>query len=406
MCWLPAAFLPQVQAQHESFIFGEVTLVDNQTYTGQIRWSGGQLMWGDILQAKKKETSQLKYLSKEQLEKFRQQEEAPQNYDWGFLELWKNHYPSHNQDFKCRFGDMAALQITGQEDVLLVLKNGARIQLGGNNENNHLGYDILVYDQKKGKVKIGWEKISKVQFQPTPANLPHIKGDLLYGTIQTTAGSFSGLIRWDEDEVLSSSSLNGKNSENEDAAIRYNQIRKIEARDKGVMVTLHSGEQVFLWGKSNVNFSNHGIIVQHPLWGNAFISWSAFRSVVFSEPAPGALSYNSYPAPKPIKGTVRTAANRSYKCNLVYGLLQQWNMELLEGNFADNSIYFQFPFRHVLQLQVRKSDQSEVALRDGKKLVLGNQADVSSENWGLLLCLPQNKHQYIPWNKLSSIVLE
>lgn len=399
-------FMLPAQAQHESFIFGEITLVTNETYTGQIRWSGGQIMWGDILQTKKKENPLLKYLSDEQLQQL-SKDEATDQYDWGFINLWKNNYPSRRQDLNCRFGDLAALQVTGEEDALLVLRNGAKMEVTGTDENNHVGYDILIYDVKKGKVTISWEKINKIQFLAAPAKLPQVKGTPLYGTVQTTAGAFTGLIRWDEDEFLTTSSLDGKNEENKDVGIKYGQIRTMEAKDKGVLVTLHSGEQIYLFGKSNVNFSNNGILVQHPLWGNAFISWSAFRSVSFSELTPAlAMGYDSYAPPRLIRGTVRTVANKIYKSSFVYGLDQQWNIEMLEGNFQENKIYFQFLFRHIRQLKVRKPNHTEVLLRDGKRLVLGNKADVNDKNWGLLLRLPQNKYQYIPWNKLSSIVLE
>lgn len=45
-----------VQAQHEGFIYGEITLVNDEKYTGQIRWGAGQMLWGDILRAQKKKT--------------------------------------------------------------------------------------------------------------------------------------------------------------------------------------------------------------------------------------------------------------------------------------------------------------------------------------------------------------
>jgi hypothetical protein len=66
----------------------------------------------------------------------------------------------------------------------------------------------------------------------------------------------------------------------------------------------------------------------------------------------------------------------------------------------------QFLFRHIRQLKVQKTNHTEVLLRDGKRLILGNKADVNDKNWGLLVWLPKNKYQYIPWNKLSSILLE
>ncbi|RZM28164.1 MAG: hypothetical protein EOO88_10050, partial [Pedobacter sp.] len=51
-----------VLSQHHGYIFAEVVLKNKQVYTGQIKWSGGQVFWSDVLVAAKQNSHYLKYL--------------------------------------------------------------------------------------------------------------------------------------------------------------------------------------------------------------------------------------------------------------------------------------------------------------------------------------------------------
>lgn len=403
VCVVWLALVSPVQAQHEGLIYGEVKLLNDETYTGQIQWGAGQMLWGDILRTKKKENPLLKYLSEDQLKRL-SEEETKNNYDWGFLNLWKNKYPSRQQELKCRFGDVASLQVTGEDEATIILKSGVKINVESTEGNDHIGDPITVFDVTKGKSKIAWDKIVSIRFLATPAKLPHLKATLLFGTVQTVSGPFTGFIRWDEDEFLSTNSLDGKNSDNKDKGIRYGSIRTIEPKERGSLVTMLTGEQVFLGGKSNVNFSNGGIVVMHPAWGRALISWKAFRSVTFAEP-PGTLGYDSYGLPKLIRGIVRTNTGKIYKSNFVFDLDEQWNVEMLDGE-ADTGISYQLIFKGIKQLKVKNHEYTEATLHDGKKVLLTDGTDVTYKNWGVLVWLPKNKYQYIPWNRVATLNLE
>ena len=138
----------EARAQHEGFIYGEIKLKNNQVYTGQIRWSGGQMLWSDILLVAKQVNPNLKYLNEYQLKHLSKEGETPV-LDWKFMNLWRDKYPERKSEILCRFGDIAMIHVTGPEEAQLYYKSGSKIRLTvDEKENRHLGKDIVVYNNE------------------------------------------------------------------------------------------------------------------------------------------------------------------------------------------------------------------------------------------------------------------
>ena len=397
-----ASFKP-ARAQHEGFIYGRVQTHDGVVYTGQIRWSAHQVFWGDVLVGVKTGVPVLQYLNEEQIS---QLNEAGQDkgIDWQFINLWKTKYPERDYDLKLRFGDLAAIQVTGEQAATVTLKNGQKIKIAGHpDDNRHLGKDITIYDNQKGRITVNWDNLDRVNFLPTLSLLPHVKGILLYGTVNTANGPLTGFIKWDQDEYLSVHQLDGQLDSNpQNLRYPFSQIHSIQVRDKGAVVKFFSDDKVFLKNNRDVNADNRGIVVQHPAWGSAVVSWEAFRSVTFEDQVPANLGYGSYGKPRKLHGTIRTTNNRNYKGEFVFDLDEEWSAELLNGRFQ-NSIRYAIPFRQVTSLKPLPGDRAEIVLAAGEKLTLENENDVSGRNWGLMVLLPNARHRYIPWSKVSHI---
>ncbi|KAA5546800.1 hypothetical protein [Adhaeribacter rhizoryzae] len=391
------------RAQHEGFIYGRVQTQSGEVYTGQIRWSAQQVFWGDILLGVKTEVPVLQYLNEEQISQL-SPAEPDAGFDWQFINLWKSKYPARDYDLKLRFGDVAALQITGAQMATLLLKNNRRIKIAGHpDDNRHLGKDITVYDNQIGRLTVNWDNLKSVNFLPTPAKLPHVKGIPLYGTVQTQNGPLTGFIKWDQDEYVSSHQLDGQLDSNpQNFRYPFSQIHSIQVRDRGVIVKFYSDDKIFLKNNRDVNASNRGIVVQHPTWGQAIVSWEAFRSVTFEDKVPANLGYESYGKPQKLRGTIRTTDNQNLKGELVFDLDEEWSAELLDGRFG-NSIRYTIPFGQIISLKPVPNGRSEIIMADEKKLTLENENDVSGRNWGLMLLLPNKQHRYIPWAKVSQI---
>jgi hypothetical protein len=404
---LAKATLPAL-AQHEGFLYGEVTMVNKEQYRGQILWSAGQRMWVDMLTVEKKDNPVLKYLNNEQLERL-SQEEKQKEMDWGFMNLWENRYPSRKHTFRCRFGDMAAMQVTGSNEAVITLKDGQKINIYINEDleyKNQLGKRIAVLNSGKEKKYIEWGSIEKIIFMPTPSKLPYLKAEPLYGTISTRNGfAYTGQVQWDMDEYLTTNWVNGKSREGENISIRFQDVASVRPKEEGALVKLHSGKEVYLQDNSNVNRKNLGIVVQHPTWGKVTIRWRNFKEAIFTPyPVDASFGYSAFQKPMPLMGTIITD-KQTWKGPFIYDLDEKLDIETLDGWDKAGALR-QVPFRYISKISPIDDTYSAVVLKDGQKLLLGDRSDVSEKNWGIMVWPQPKKYKYIPWNKVKMIMID
>ncbi len=387
------------RAQYEGLIYGEVILKDKTVLTGPIRWSGGQVLWTDILLVSKQNSYILNYLNKEQLGKLNNAGDEG-GFDWQFMDLWKDKQPQRQNELLCQFGDIASIHVTGPREAQIFLKNGSKLRVAASpDESRHLGKSISIYSGSFRR--ISWEQISWIKFRATPANLVPLKGRLLYGTVRTSRGDLSGFIQWDKIKFHSRQKLQGKVGNNtENSEFRFEDIQSIEKRDKGAIVKFHSDKKLFLKNNGDVNAANRGIVVMHPEWGRAIVEWSAFQSVRFTR-VPDGLGYANYPKPSRIYATVRMKNGEVYKGNCTFDLDEDWTAELLEGTSHD--IHYQIPFRTISGISIQDGANARIVLKDGRVLLLSNHNDVTDKNWGLIVWLKNSRYKYIAWNQVNDI---
>lgn len=391
-------------AQQEVFIYGEVKLVNGEKYKGKIYWSGGQRMWVDMLTVEKKDNPVLKYLNNEELQKL-SEEEKEKEMDWGFMNLWKNSYPSRKLPLRCRFGDINYLEIIGPQEAVIGLKNGEALRVYTTEDleyKNQLGKRISIYNSEKQKITFDWNKIAIIKFLPTPSQLPQSNIVPLYGTVLTRSGfTYTGLIKWDMDEHLRSNYIDGLTEDDKNKRFRFMNIYSIRPKDHGALIKLRTGAEVFLHGNSNVNNKNQGIVVSTPDWGRVIIRWRDFKEASFLPyPENSDFGYNAFKKGNPLKGQVRTTDNETWEGPLIYDLDEKLDIETLDGWDKAGALR-QVPFGFISKVYPVSSERSAVILKDGNKLVLGNRSDVTKKNWGIMVFLPQERYQYIPWNKIS-----
>ncbi|WP_062546193.1 hypothetical protein [Rufibacter tibetensis] len=404
---MAGATLPAL-AQHEGFLYGEVTLTNNERFKGQILWSAGQRMWVDMMTVEKKDNPVLKYLNSEQLERL-SQEETQEEMDWGFMNLWKNRYPSRKHTLRCRFGDMAAIRVTGSYEAVITLKNGQKVNIYTNKDpeyKDQLGKRIAVIHSGKEKKYVEWGSIERITFMPTPSKLHYLKAEPLYGTITTRNGfAYKGQVQWDMDEYLTTNWLNGKSREGENISIRFQEVASVRPKEDGALVKLHSGKEVYLQDNSNVNRKNQGIVVQHPTWGRVYIRWRNFKEAVFTPyPIDASFGYSAFQKPKPLRGTISTG-NLTWKGFFIYDLDEKLDMETLDGWDKAGALR-QVPFRYISKISPIDDSHAAVVLKDGQKLLLGDRSDVSEKNWGIMVWPQPSKYKYIPWNKVIHVMFD
>lgn len=393
---LQLLWLPAIQAQDQGLIYGKITTIDGKTYTGQLRWGKEEAYWSDIFNSSKTHNDNLDYLSRSDMRKLdRQYRRRHRNY--GFINF-SNYDNDYTHTFACRFGDIQSLRITGRNRVEVFLKNKQHLKLKGG--SNDVGATVRVMDKELGELSIKWSRIDKVDFMKTPNKLETKMGNALWGTVETRKGKFTGIIQWDHDERLDHDILDGKSDDGR-MKVPFRNIKAIKKHRWGSLITLKSGREVYLTGTNDVEDGNRGIIVSHHLFGRVDIDWDDFKKVTFEAKPQSGRGYDEYQTPKLLNGTVTTADNRTISGQIIYDLDEKLSIELLDGKVGD--IEHRIPFDIIKSISPKNYAYSEVVLKSGQKILLGESQDVSDRHTGIIILTSGENKEYIPWKKVAKV---
>lgn len=387
----------------EGFIYGKITTVDDDTYTGAIRWGKEEVYWFDMFNSSKPKNKNLKYLSAENRDDLNRNRDRWSSKWTNFVihSRW-NWNSSHTHSFACNFGDIASLEIVGWDKIELKLKNGEILDLDGG--SNDIGTKIRVYDNELGIVDLRWSRVEKIVFMDTPKKLDSKFGEPLYGTVATDAGDFTGFVQWDHDERISTDKLDGDNADG-DMSIEFGKIKSIERDGRGSRVVLKSGRDFYLTGSNDVNSENRGIIVNMPGVGRVDIDWRDFRKVTFTNASKNAgPAYASYKSPNELSGKIITEDGSSFSGKIIYDLDEAYDCEILQG--SEDDIAYLIPFRNIKKIHPKNYSYTRVELNNGKKLLLGDSQDVTEDNDGVLVFTGKNDPTYIPWDEVDEIIFD
>ncbi|GAB4407591.1 MAG: hypothetical protein OHK0039_10180 [Bacteroidia bacterium] len=378
-------------------IFGEVTTIDEACYTGVIRWGAEEAFWDDLFIATKARSVGLDYLSGDELKRLydRQRE---QRIDWSFMSLWEQPYPDLKHAFRCRFGDIRSLRVMGDQRVLLMLKDGSLLDIA---EGPDVGQWVYVYDPDNVPTRVDWDRIHTITFLPTPPQWYKTPVRALYGTVFTTQGAFSGHIIWDDQAGLSTDLLEGKSAKGT-LSIPYGDIEELRAEGDGLRVRTFGGKDYLLSGTDETGPNNHGIIVKSLLLGHVRIAWEQFSFARFARENPGTgPAYEAFRPPRLLSGTIRTIDGQALQGHLLYDIDESMDFEVIEGR--QDGIYYSIPICNIARIERRNHKFCAVILRNGDKLFLGEEHDVTDDNWGVLVWDGGKRPRYLAWNTLESI---
>lgn len=390
-------FTTSMQAQ-ESLIYGKLTTVDGDVYTGQIRWGKEEAYWTDLFNGTKDGNDNYRYLSREDKEALR--DKVRDNNSWG--NVWVNWGSGRDEyetthEFQARFGDISKIEITRRSEVRMTLRNGDEIYVG--NGSNDFDTELRIMDEELGETSFRWSRIESVEFMNTPANLKAKMGEPLYGTVEFYGGELTGVIQWDHDERLSTDVLDG-DSKDGDIKIEFGSLASIEKEGSGSNIVTKSGREMYLRGSNDVNSSNRGIIVTTD-FGRVDIPWREFRKVSFSE-APSTLKkYSDFAGMKKLSGTVTTTKGETLSGDIIYDLDEALTFEMLQGK--DDDVEYIIPFESVKSITPKNWDYSTVMLKNGKELTLGDSRDTSEDNDGVLVFSGNGDPKFVLWEDIKVI---
>ncbi|RMG67548.1 MAG: hypothetical protein D6722_12955, partial [Bacteroidetes bacterium] len=370
-------------------VYGEVATIDDVCYQGVLRWGGRENFWDDLFVAHKVKVNTLDYLSGDEIKRLYDRERE-EKIDWSFMSLWRQPYPEHKHAFRCRFGDLAELEVLAEDAAELTFKDGSRIQV---EEGRHLGVQISVLDAEEVEAKIDWGRIHHITFMPAPPGRWPGTVASLYGTVFTPQGAFEGFVIWDNEDSRSTDRLEGRTGRGK-MAFPFGEIQQIRAQGEGAQVLLFSGRQYDLWGTDDVSANNHGIIVKRHDLGHVHIPWAQFRFVRFQPQArPDGPDYRAFRPPAPLRGRVQMQDGRTFAGRLILDLDEGMDVETIEGQ--QEGIDYTIPLQNVRRMERRNYEFSAITLHNGDKLFLGTGHDVSDRSWGILIWTDAPKPLYL-----------
>ena len=399
-----AAGVIYVNAQSQGFIYGTVITEDGDRYIGPIRWGTEEVYWTDMFNASKKENQNLDYLSKESLDKLRGKR-GDNGIITRFVSIsWDRGNDNYKMihEFSTAFGNIKSIEVKSSDRILLELKNGKNMTLGGTGYND-IGARIQILDKEMGLVKVSWNDIELIKFSSAPSNLEETFGNPLYGSVKTEVGEFTGIVQWDHDERLGSDKLDGDTSD-DDISISFDKIRSIE-RDGNSrsQVVLKSGKELELRGSNDVNDENRGIIVNVKELGRVDIKWRDFDKVTFEDAPTNIRDYDSFGPPKELKATVELNDGDKIEGIIAYDLDEEYDLEVLNGQLED--VKFIIPFKYIRTVKPIESDRCQVTLKNGKEFLLGDTQDVGENHSGVLINKKTDKI-YVEWKDVEVVTFQ
>lgn len=393
--------LPVKAQEHlqQGLQYGKIITVEDQVIEGVLRWGNEEAFWDDLFISNRPvKESYFAYLSGDELQQL--SGNSSSSLDWSFWSLWKPRYPEGLQSFRCRFGDIKSIEVTGSGEATIEFKSGRRQAVSGGSSP---GKELHIYDRDDVEKRINWGDIRTVNFSPTPMLARASQVRPLYGIVFTTQGAFEGFIQWDAQERLTTDLLDGKSSSGK-VSLPFSEVEEIRQDGDSSLVTLYSGRFWKLGGSDDIGPGNHDIIVKSMELGHVRIPWEQFRFARFYQKAPRmSPAYSAFEPPSMIHGLVKTTDGRALSGRILFDMDEELDLETLEGRKED--IFYHLPIRNIREIIRKNYNVCGVTLRNGDKLFLGQEHDLTDKNWGLLIWVEEDEPVYVPWNIIELIQL-
>lgn len=380
-------------ADVQGFLYGKVTMRSGDVYQGRLRWGAEEAFWDDLFNSAKEELTALDYLPS------RDRGRSRVKIDVLGIDIGAN--VGASRQFQCRFGDISKIEVTGEEQAELTMRDGTHLDVSGS--SNDVSAEITVWDQGAGDIELRWNRIDTIEFLTTPGNLD-VESERLRGKVETEAGPFEGFIQWDSQECLTTDKLDGE-SEDGKVALPMGQIEQIDRRHDSVTVKLRDGRSLDLSGTNDVNSSLRGILIEEPRYGRIEVSWDAFESLTFLPPGPSGPSYDSFGPGKKLDAAVTDADGEVRTGRIYFDLDEEATWEMLNG--SEMGISYNIPFSAIRTVEPLNRRSSRITLANGEKLRLEESQDVGERNDGILLFLNADDDDpvYLSWRDVELIEL-
>jgi hypothetical protein len=240
-------FMPCPASDRESTfgdrLYGTLTTRRGEKYTGFVSWDVDELFTGDVLDGEDRDRSR-----------------------------------------KVKFGKISAIERYSSSGATVTLVGGEHVLLRETNDVDDSNRGISIADPGFGQVTVEWDEFDKLEFSKAPSSVNYSEfdgGKPLHGTVYTADGSsYTGTIRWDNDEEYTWELLDGDYRDVQ-FDIEFGKIRQIEQLSSSTAVTFKDGRTVRLSGSNDVDDENRGIFITTTGGDEVEVDWEDFEKVVF-----------------------------------------------------------------------------------------------------------------------------
>lgn len=187
---------------------------------------------------------------------------------------------------KIKFKRIEAIERYSSNGAVVFLNGGDELLLRGTNDVDDSNRGIIISDPDFGQVQVEWDEFDRVEFEKIPNNIISYDdfngGEILEGTVYTEDGdSYTGQIRWDNDEEYSWEMLNG-DYHNVEFDIEFSKIKEIKKKSyRSSIVTIRNGKSFRLRGSNDVDEDNKGIFIMTSDGDEVEVDWDEFDRVEF-----------------------------------------------------------------------------------------------------------------------------
>ena len=188
---------------------------------------------------------------------------------------------------KIEFGKIKAIERYSSSGATVFLASGDEVLLRESNDVDDSNRGIMIADLGFGQVRVPWDEFDRLEFKAPPSK-PSYKdfdgGKELQGTVTTEDGeSYTGMIRWDNDEEFSWELLDGE-ADGLEFDIEMGLIKNIEKRSRRrANVTVWDGRTFRLGDSNDVDDDNKGIYIHTSGGEDIYVDWEEFEKIEFAK---------------------------------------------------------------------------------------------------------------------------
>ena len=398
--WAPG--VEAAEPRTDGFLYGRVVTEGGSEFVGRLRWGSEESFWGDFFNSSKEDRGlprKMPRRAEKSRSRSRSRRETIKVFGIPVGVRWEN--GSSTRAFKVRFGDIKLIEPTSGDGAIVTMRDGVEVEVDGG--SNDVGATITVWDGSLGEAEIDWDDIREIEFMKAPRDLD-TDAFRLYGTVETSDGTFSGFIQWDQDEGLSTDKLDGDTRDAE-VSIAMGRIATIERRSRrSSRVVLLDGRELVLDDSNDVDDGNRGIFIEDDSFGRVLVTWTAFRKVDFKKPKDSGPAFEKFGKSSALRGTVITRDGDRLRGRIFFDLDEAHGWEILDGNRRD--LEYSILFDRIASIERDGPDASLIELRDGRELLLEDSTDVTEKNDGILVDHGDDDMSYIEWAEVDRVEFE